>query len=351
MPFREFQRAYPDDPEIALRRFERVDTARKIMLESVYHKWQEICWEEENRPKGGKKKKSGQEAVIELEDGKRLTVLEMQAERFRKVEKQQWKGLRNRLFMEMKKAVHDQKAKTITEKHDNIGDTALRRRRELEQERERKMKADLFEAAEKEKEAALQVRAEQRVAMLEAKAKRAQVSNDCVLCVFVTLLLCAVRSVSLWCCWYVSSLCLTSHCLRFLPQLHREQDRLAREEYINQQKAENYHRFRAEAIERNKQLENQEKELAQRMMKERKQKEHKDQLKKTRNAVRLQGAKEQLARQADQKWEKVGGWETDGLTAEQSDTYTLLRNRQCFNLLTTTFSICLSVGFEKHRRF
>ena len=38
IPFREFQRAYPDDPEIALRRFERVDTARKIMLESVYQK-------------------------------------------------------------------------------------------------------------------------------------------------------------------------------------------------------------------------------------------------------------------------------------------------------------------------
>ena len=172
IPFREFQRAYPDDPEMALRRFERVDSARKIMLESVYHKWQEICWEEENRPRCHKKKKDGKkETVIDVEEGKRLTVLELQAEKFRKVEKQQWKGLRNKLFMEMKKAVHDEQAKVIVEKQDNIGDNALLRRRELDLERQRKMKADLEEADRKEKEMAQQIRAEQKAAMLEAKAK------------------------------------------------------------------------------------------------------------------------------------------------------------------------------------
>jgi hypothetical protein len=133
-----------------------------------------VCWEEEHRPKGGKKKRAPREAVIELEGGKHLTVLEMQAERFRKVEKQQWKGLRNKLFMEMKKAVHDQKSKTIIEKQDNIGDTAARRRRELELERERKLKADLAEADRKERDEAREVRAEQRAALLEAKAKAAR---------------------------------------------------------------------------------------------------------------------------------------------------------------------------------
>lgn len=273
VPFREFQRAYPDDPEIALRRFERVDTARKILLESVYHKWQEVCWEQEHRPKGGKKKKAGREAVIELEDGKRLTVLEMQAERFRKVEKQQWKGLRNKLFMEMKKAVHDQKAKTIIEKQDNIGDTAIRRRRELEQERERKMKADLAEASEKEKDQAREVRVEQRAALVEAKAKTARDKQN-------------VRKAK-------------------KAQLNREQERLAREDYRNLQKSENYHRLRSEAIERNRQLVNQEKELEQRMNKERKKKEGQDQLKKTRTMNRLLGAKEELARQAQLKMVKV----------------------------------------------
>jgi hypothetical protein len=275
IPFREFQRAYPDDPEIALRRFERVDTARKLMLESVYHKWQEICWDEEHRPKGGKKSRGGpREAVIDLQDGQpRLTVLEMQAERFRKVEKQQWKGLRNKLFMEMKKAIHDQQAKTIIEKQDNIGDTVARRRRELEQERERKLKADLAEADAKEREAAQQVRKEQRAALLELKAQaerdKARVRRD------------------------------------KRAQRRREEDRLAREEYRNSQKAENFHRFRSEAIERSRQLENQEKELAQRMKKERMKKEQADQLKKTRTMNRLQGAKEELARQAEKKRIKV----------------------------------------------
>jgi hypothetical protein len=274
VPFREFQRAYPDDPEIALRRFERVDTARKIMLESVYHQWQEICWEHENRPKGGKKKRAPKEAVIELEDGQpRLTVLEMQAERFRKVEKQQWKGLRNKLFMEMKKAIHDQKAKTIIEKQDNIGDSAIRRRRELEMERERKLKADLAAADEKERELAREVRKEQRAALLEAKA---QAERDKA----------RVRKAK-------------------RAQRHREEDRLAREEYRNSQKAENFQRYRSEAIERSRQLESQEQELQARMKKERDKKERMDQMKKTRTMNRLLGAKEELARQAVQKQSRV----------------------------------------------
>lgn len=274
IPFREFQRAYPDDPEIALRRFERVDTARKILLESVQHKWQEICWEEGHRPKGSGKRRAAKEVVIERPDGQpRLTVLEMQAERFRKVEKQQWKGLRNKLFMEMKKAVHDQKAKTIIEKQHNIGDTAIRRRRELEQERERKMKADLAEADEKQREAAAAVREQQRAAMLEAQA---QAERDKA----------RLRRER-------------------RAQLSREEDRLAREEYRNSQKDENYQRFRAEAIERSRQLDVQEKELELRMRKEREKKERTDQLRKTRNMNRLLGAKEQLARQADERRAKV----------------------------------------------
>ncbi len=179
IPFREFQRAYSDDPEMALRRFERVDKARKLMLESVYQKWEEICWEETHRDElqtRAAKKKTGEprESVIEINNNKRLTVLEMQAKKFRKVEKQQWKGLRNKLFVEMKKAIHDQKSKTIIEKHENIGDAVSRKRREMEIEKELKLQAEFEEAEEKEREAQKLIRIEQRKALQEAKAKVAR---------------------------------------------------------------------------------------------------------------------------------------------------------------------------------
>lgn len=274
IPFREFQRAYPDDPEMALRRFERVDSARRIMLESVYHKWQELCWEEEHskgRRKG--KGKGGLDTVIQPENGQHMTVLEMQAEQFRRVEKQQWKSLRNKLFMEMKKAAHDQKAKSIIEKQDNIGDTAARRRKEMELERERKLRADLEEAEEKEKEAQREIRRQQQLAMQEAKAKVARDEQN--------------------------------RRKEKRAQLRREQERLAREEYRNSQKLENFHRRQAEANERSRQLEKQEKELELRMKKERMKKEEQDKQRKLRTMNRLQGAKEELERQAQEKLRKV----------------------------------------------
>lgn len=279
IPFREFQRAYPDDPEMALRRFERVDKARKVMLESVYRKWEEICWEEEHRgelqTRAARKKAADppRESVIEVDVDKRLTVLEMQAEKFRKVEKQQWKGLRNKLFVEMKKAIHDQKSKTIIEKHENIGDSVIRKRRELEMERELKLKADLQEAEEREHEAQKLVRIEQKKALQEAKAKAIRDEQR-------------VRKEK-------------------QAQQHRERERLAREEYLNSQKAEKFNNFRAESIERSRQLQNQERELDNRMRNERLKKEQQDELQKLRNMNRLRGAKEELARQAELKLNKV----------------------------------------------
>jgi hypothetical protein len=154
IPFREFQRAYPDDPETALRRFERVDGARRRVLDEVVRKWQEICKEEAKNAKKVKTmgaRNAPKETVVQLDTTEHVTVLELQAEKFRRVEKQQWRMLQTCLFMEMKKAVNDQKAKAVVAKQDNreMENKMRKRAHELEVEAQHRREREL--AAEKEK--------------------------------------------------------------------------------------------------------------------------------------------------------------------------------------------------------
>lgn len=155
IPFREFQRAYPDDPETALRRFERVDGARRRVLDEVVRKWQDICKEEK---KNARKEKSmsgrvvNRETVVKIDSAEHVTVLEMQAEKFRRVEKQQWRALQTCLFMEMKKAENDQKAKAVVEKQDNRAMENKMRKRAHELEVEAQHRREREAQAQKERE-------------------------------------------------------------------------------------------------------------------------------------------------------------------------------------------------------
>lgn len=173
IPFREFQRAYPDDPETALRRFERVDGARKRVLDEVVRKWKEICHEEKKHSRKAGKRASTptKETVVKVDSTEHVTVLEMQAEQFRKVEKQQWRALQACLFMEMKKAVNDQLAKHIVEKQDGREADNQRQRRQHELEVEIKHRREREQQLQKERELMEENKKAQQEYMQEMRIK------------------------------------------------------------------------------------------------------------------------------------------------------------------------------------
>lgn len=176
IPFREFQRAYPDDPETALRRFERVDGARKRVLDEVVRKWQEICKEEKKHSRKSKRLSAApsKETVMKVDSDQHVTVLEMQAEQFRRVEQQQWRSLQASLFMEMKKAVNDQQAKQIQEKQDGNEAEVKRRKRQHELEVEAQHRRERERQLQKEKEMAEEHKRAQKLYLENVYKKQEQ---------------------------------------------------------------------------------------------------------------------------------------------------------------------------------
>lgn len=173
VPFREFRKAYPNDEEAALRRFERMDGVRKCLLETVTEEWRRIAsrgsltglpltkTESENRV-----------AIIDVDPVAYTPLLEIQAKRLQKVEEQQYLGLKKMVTNQMNEAIMESKAKQIIAKQDNISqqNQAMKRKRMLD--RENVLREQREEARYKEMLAAQEVRLEQQRAAAEAKRQK-----------------------------------------------------------------------------------------------------------------------------------------------------------------------------------
>jgi hypothetical protein len=175
IPFREFQRAYPDDPETALRKFERVDGARKRVLEEVVKTWRNICQQEIRHPK--KVVSEDTEVVIKVDPDVHSKRLELQAQHFRKTEKKQLKTLQTMIFAEMKKAVLEQMSKRIIDKQNNMEQIKKRQKRELDLAIEAKHREEREELEEKEKELQKEIKEAQRQFM-EAVKNKAELEKE-----------------------------------------------------------------------------------------------------------------------------------------------------------------------------
>lgn len=170
IPYREYRKAYPNDEEAALRRFERVDGVRRCILESVKAEWQRIV--DRGYLSDDKKPPASSEAIVDCEPEAHTTLLEIQAARLRKVEQQQWFALKKMVTNQLNQAIADEKGKQIISKQEGIAHQNEQVRRERMRQREELLRQQREDAKYKEMLAAKQTRLEQQKAAEAAGHER-----------------------------------------------------------------------------------------------------------------------------------------------------------------------------------
>lgn len=150
IPISEFQKDFPNDPDAVQRRYERIDGARRRILGYVMRDWKQLCASGWKPPQ--ERPQSAKESIVHVSAGAHCTLLELQAQRFRKIETDNWDALNRQLKLELKQAEIEQKNKLITQKHEEIqsSNDNMKRERQLmvetlhkeEMERQKKKQED-----------------------------------------------------------------------------------------------------------------------------------------------------------------------------------------------------------------
>ena len=118
IPFDEFRKNFPNDIDAAQRRYERIDGARRSLFNKVLKEWDEICtsgWVPAIQGKPADK-----EAIIDVAPDAHSSMLELQAARFRQIEKSQWLAMQRMVGLEIKAAVREMENKKLVAKHKEI---------------------------------------------------------------------------------------------------------------------------------------------------------------------------------------------------------------------------------------
>ncbi len=119
IPYNEFQKDFPNNADAARRRYERINGARIRIYEQVMRDWRKLCengWE----PPKAARPASAKETIVVVSPSAHCTLLEIQAEKFRKIEQDNWSALQRNLKLELMRADMDVKHKAIVEKHEQI---------------------------------------------------------------------------------------------------------------------------------------------------------------------------------------------------------------------------------------
>jgi len=173
IPIGEFQRDNPNDPDMAQRRFERVDGARRRILAKVKSDWHQLCasgW----RPLEDRTKKS-KETIIPVSSAAHCQLLEHQAEQFRKIEKDNWDALTRKLKMDIKLADVEQRNKNIVQKHKEIEANNANLEKERQLAREMLYKEQLDRLRRKEEDEREEIR---RLQALDLKLALEKKDNE-----------------------------------------------------------------------------------------------------------------------------------------------------------------------------
>ena len=165
----EFRKDAPDDSDAAQRRYERIDGARRKMLTNVVVEWKSLVesgWEPvKPRPNTGK------ERIIDVRPGAHSTLLELQAEKFRKIEEAQFKGLQRMLSISVQKADQEVKNMAVMQKHEEQKAANDDRARQMQAKREALFKKQMEERKQKELDEAARIKMLQEMDAKEAKQK------------------------------------------------------------------------------------------------------------------------------------------------------------------------------------
>ncbi len=165
----EFRKDAPDDPDAAQRRYERIDGARRKMLTNVVVEWKAICdsgWEP-----GVKRPISGRERILDVRPEAHSTLLELQAEKFRKIEQKQFAELQRMLAISVKKADEEVKNRAIMDKHADQKAASDDRAAEMQARKEELFRQMMENKKKKEADEAARIKMLQEMDAKEAKEK------------------------------------------------------------------------------------------------------------------------------------------------------------------------------------
>lgn len=190
IPFDEFRKNFPNDLDAAQRRYERIDGARRAIFNKVLKEWDEICssgWVStiEGKP-------DDREAIIDVAPDAHSSMLELQAAKFRKIEKSQWTAMQRMIGLEIKAAVRDMENKKLVAKHKEIEaanddakkamaahrDELFRKQIERKKQQEIERAIELKQLQEKETQEAIAAQERKKQKLLEEKKIRERREND-----------------------------------------------------------------------------------------------------------------------------------------------------------------------------
>lgn len=152
IPISEFQKEFPNDPDAAQRRYDRIDGARRRILLQVKRDWKTLVKDNWKPPAPANSSPAKREAILHVPPEAHSTVLENQAAMFRKVEEEEWAALQRNLRMQLRKADEEVRHKEILAKHDEIAEANDNQRLERQRLREQLHKEQLERNARKEQE-------------------------------------------------------------------------------------------------------------------------------------------------------------------------------------------------------
>jgi hypothetical protein len=170
VPFSEFQRDFPNDSDAARRRYERVNGARMRVFAAVQKDWKRLV-DTKWQPPTAARPLSAKETIIPVSQQAHCTLLEQQAERFRKIEQDNWDNLRRSLKLELMKADQAVKHKAIVEKHAAIEAANQNVAQERKQERDELYRQQLLREQEQCEEELKEIKRQQQLTQEESIRK------------------------------------------------------------------------------------------------------------------------------------------------------------------------------------
>jgi len=159
VPYDEFRKGFPNDDDAARRRFERIDGARKRIFATVLAEWDRICSDDKEIKR---KSSPAKETIIDVRDEARSTLLEIQAEKFRKVEFDNWSMLQRKINMSIQAAHKELQNKKIIDSQNAIEKANNDTKKFRQQQREELYKQQLEAQKRKEEEHMIEVKKAQQ---------------------------------------------------------------------------------------------------------------------------------------------------------------------------------------------
>jgi dUTPase len=176
----EFRKDAPDDPDAAQRRFERVDGARRRLMTNVMTEWK-VLMDTDWHAGPKKRPRSAKEAIMKVRPEVHSQLLELQAEKFRKMEQAHFDEMQRMLAITIQKADMEVKNKATLAKHEEAKVAGNNHAKLMQEKRAALLQKQLEERNEKDRLEAIRIKelqvedarlAREKIAKTEKRLKK-----------------------------------------------------------------------------------------------------------------------------------------------------------------------------------